>query len=169
MILFLWPHCSGSNDLVTSNMAPAHPHATLVAVYPALFYCNLIHSFWGTFIVADGALLTCFHVCFKFVFQCLENLFLFWIASEARPQTKINWKKTMFHHFMSSFSIENKYIWFVFRFLGNLAWKIHSKKKKRDIKTTMLRHVLSCHQMHFSHQVHEYHSLFLKKVVTKLI
>ena len=25
MILFLWPHCSCPNDLVTSNMAPAHP------------------------------------------------------------------------------------------------------------------------------------------------
>ena len=37
MILFLWPHCSCPNGLVTSNMAPAHPHATSVAVYPALF------------------------------------------------------------------------------------------------------------------------------------
>ena len=36
MILFLWPHCSCPNGLVTSNMAPAHPHATSVAVYPAL-------------------------------------------------------------------------------------------------------------------------------------
>ena len=36
MILFLWPHCSCLNGLVTSNMAPAHPHATSVAVYPAL-------------------------------------------------------------------------------------------------------------------------------------
>ena len=33
----LWPHCSCPNDEVTSNMAPAHPHATGVAVYPALF------------------------------------------------------------------------------------------------------------------------------------
>ena len=37
MILFLWPHCSCPNGLVTSNIAPAHPHVTLVAVYPALF------------------------------------------------------------------------------------------------------------------------------------
>ena len=37
MILFLWPHCSCPNGLVTSNMAPVHPHATSVAVYPALF------------------------------------------------------------------------------------------------------------------------------------
>ena len=37
MILFLWPHCSCPNSLVTSNMAPAYPHATSVAVYPALF------------------------------------------------------------------------------------------------------------------------------------
>ena len=32
-----WPHCSCPNDGVTSIMAPAHPHATGVAVYPALF------------------------------------------------------------------------------------------------------------------------------------
>ena len=32
----LWPHCSCPNDLVTSNTAPAHPHATGVAVYLAL-------------------------------------------------------------------------------------------------------------------------------------
>ena len=31
-----WPYCSCPNDLVTSIMAPAHPHATGVAVYPAL-------------------------------------------------------------------------------------------------------------------------------------
>ena len=37
MILFLGPHCSCPRCLVTSNMAPAHPHATSVAVYPALF------------------------------------------------------------------------------------------------------------------------------------
>ena len=36
MILFLWPHCSCPRCLVTSNMVPAHPHATSVAVYPAL-------------------------------------------------------------------------------------------------------------------------------------
>ena len=35
MILFLWPHCSCPNGLMTSNMAPAHPHATSVAVYPS--------------------------------------------------------------------------------------------------------------------------------------
>ena len=40
MILFLWPHCSCPNGLVTSNMTPAHPHATSVAVYPALFICS---------------------------------------------------------------------------------------------------------------------------------
>ena len=34
----IWPHCSCPNDLVTSNTAPAHPHATGVAVYPALFF-----------------------------------------------------------------------------------------------------------------------------------
>ena len=30
------PDCSCPNDGVASNMAPAHPHATWVAVYPAL-------------------------------------------------------------------------------------------------------------------------------------
>ena len=43
MILFLWPHRSCPNDLVTSNMAPAHPHATSVAVYPALFQCVCVY------------------------------------------------------------------------------------------------------------------------------
>ena len=32
-----WPYCSCPNDLVTPIMAPAHPHATGVAVYLALF------------------------------------------------------------------------------------------------------------------------------------
>ena len=38
MIFIFGPHCSCPNGLVTSNMAPAHPHATSVAVYPALFF-----------------------------------------------------------------------------------------------------------------------------------
>ena len=33
----VWPHCSCPSDQVTSNTAPAHPHATEVAVYTALF------------------------------------------------------------------------------------------------------------------------------------
>ena len=33
--MILLPHGSCPNGLVTSNMAPAHPHATSVAVYPA--------------------------------------------------------------------------------------------------------------------------------------
>ena len=37
-----WPHCSCPNDGVTSIMAPAHPHATGVAVYPALFFLSLL-------------------------------------------------------------------------------------------------------------------------------
>ena len=37
MIFIFGPHCSCPNGLVTSNMAPAHPHATSVAVYLALF------------------------------------------------------------------------------------------------------------------------------------
>ena len=34
----LWPHSSCPNDHVTSNMAPAHPHANGVTVYPALLF-----------------------------------------------------------------------------------------------------------------------------------
>ena len=33
----LRPHCSCPSDQVTSNTAPVYPHATGVAVYPALF------------------------------------------------------------------------------------------------------------------------------------
>ena len=45
MALFLGPHCSCPNGLVTPNMAPAHPHSTSVAVYPALFcYVSLVLS-----------------------------------------------------------------------------------------------------------------------------
>ena len=42
MIFIFGPHCSYPNGLVTSNMAPAHPHATWVAVYPALFLVNFV-------------------------------------------------------------------------------------------------------------------------------
>ena len=38
MILFFGPHCSCPNGLMTSNMVPARPHTTGVAVYLALFY-----------------------------------------------------------------------------------------------------------------------------------
>ena len=49
-LLFLdfWPHCSCPSDLVTSIMAPAHPLATGVAVYPAslLFTALYLSSFF---------------------------------------------------------------------------------------------------------------------------
>ena len=48
-----WPHCSCPNDGVTSIMAPAHPHATGVAVYPALFkfiFPYFFRSFLGKII-----------------------------------------------------------------------------------------------------------------------
>ena len=38
--LGFWLHCSYPNDLVTSITAPAHPHATGAAVYPALFFAH---------------------------------------------------------------------------------------------------------------------------------
>ena len=47
MFFILWPYCSCPNALVTSNMAPAHPHATGVAVNPALFFPMLIYL-WTT-------------------------------------------------------------------------------------------------------------------------
>ena len=40
----LWPHSSHPNDGVTANGAPAHPHATRVAVYPALFFMNEVFA-----------------------------------------------------------------------------------------------------------------------------
>ena len=43
----LWSHCSCPNDQLTSITAPAHPHATWVAVYPALF-CSLLVICFGT-------------------------------------------------------------------------------------------------------------------------
>ena len=46
MIIFLWPHSSCQNGLETSNMAPAHPHATSVAVYPALLIIKLLIFFF---------------------------------------------------------------------------------------------------------------------------
>ena len=44
-----WPHCSCPNDLVTSISAPAHPHATGVAVYPALFQMKVLASYEGNY------------------------------------------------------------------------------------------------------------------------
>ena len=41
----LLPHCSCPSILVTSNIATAHPHATGIAVYPALF-CQEIDWKW---------------------------------------------------------------------------------------------------------------------------
>ena len=43
MIFIFGPHCSCPNGLVTSNIAPARPHATSVAVYPALFF-SIVHA-----------------------------------------------------------------------------------------------------------------------------
>ena len=40
----LWPHCFFPNDEVTPNIAPAHPHETGVAVYPALLLLILFFS-----------------------------------------------------------------------------------------------------------------------------
>ena len=42
----LWPHCSCPNDGVASNTAPAHPHATWVAVYRALLPHSNSRHYW---------------------------------------------------------------------------------------------------------------------------
>ena len=41
----LWPHSSCPDHQVTSNKAPAHPHATGVAVYPVLFHLDRYYLF----------------------------------------------------------------------------------------------------------------------------
>ena len=45
MISIFGPYCFSPNGLVISNMAPAHPHATSVAVYPALFF-YVLTCYW---------------------------------------------------------------------------------------------------------------------------
>ena len=45
----LWPHCFCPSEQVTSNMAPAHPQATWVAVFPALFIITLCDQFFKKF------------------------------------------------------------------------------------------------------------------------
>ena len=42
----LWPHCSCQNFQVTSDTAPAHSHATGVAVNTALLVNGLIFKMW---------------------------------------------------------------------------------------------------------------------------
>ena len=49
----LWPYCSCPNDSVASNIAPAHPHATSVAVYPALFVLFLLTHFKSNDIISS--------------------------------------------------------------------------------------------------------------------
>ena len=50
----LWPHCSCPNDQVTSNTAPAHLHATGVAVYQALFTVYVSVPSKGVFLATDN-------------------------------------------------------------------------------------------------------------------
>ena len=42
MFFILRPYCSCPNAMQTSNLAPAHPHTTGIAVYPALLSGRLI-------------------------------------------------------------------------------------------------------------------------------
>ena len=78
MILLLWPPCSCPNGLVTSNMAPAHPHVTSVAVYPALFSSNA----WYRLIPYDYTrwLRSLSLTCGVFLGGLITNLdFIYWI------------------------------------------------------------------------------------------
>ena len=86
MIYIFGRHCSCPNGLVTSNMAPAHPHATSVAVDPALFYLHgpskilapgpyhLCSLYWPSLASADGRFSLLFseaglfHACALFLF-----------------------------------------------------------------------------------------------------
>ena len=61
-----WPHCSCPNDGVTSIMAPAHPHATGIVVYPAFYRScvpSVCQSIANTFLVSSHALLS--HALFE--------------------------------------------------------------------------------------------------------
>ena len=49
----LWSHCSCPSDQVTSNIAPAHPHATGAAVYPALLNCKRFLHYCPCSIIRD--------------------------------------------------------------------------------------------------------------------
>ena len=57
-LLLFWPQSSCPNNQVTSNMALAHPHATGVAVYPALFQPQFKSFLLTPFPVNDGILLS---------------------------------------------------------------------------------------------------------------
>ena len=78
------PHRSCLNSLVTLNMALAHPHATLVAVYPA-FFC-----FYFPFFFLD------FPFFFLFFFFSF-SFFIFWFSGlreqfhESLPLSEMPW------------------------------------------------------------------------------
>ena len=88
MNFIFWPYCWWKNGIVTSNMAPAHPNATGVAVYPALlewqiniFNIILKDSGWGlTGLVIDSFIIVNFldlgHVkkILKFYFDTVNKL-----------------------------------------------------------------------------------------------
>ena len=87
LCVFCDPHCSCPNDPVTSNTAPANPHATGVAVYPALFlfawYILQTYSFSATckqlvkelwsFIYLSLCMSECRFVHRFLLFKCLSH------------------------------------------------------------------------------------------------
>ena len=82
-VFFLWPYCSCPTALVSSNMAPAHPHATGVAVYPALFIallklfnCNFIYAeIWFLFYQDAGCHPSHLKIFFYGVIQVISRYF----------------------------------------------------------------------------------------------
>ena len=100
MIVFHWPHCACPNGLVNSNMAPAHPHATSVAVYPALLlkgggarregreevfknlFCLRHKPYVPLILTGNDSFLT-----LPFLLPCLAHLPSVWAAAPKRPMT----------------------------------------------------------------------------------
>ena len=80
MIFMFGPHRSCLNGLVTLNMALAHPHATLVAVYPAFFCFNFPLFFFLDFSLSFSFSFFPFFFLFFFFFYLF---FLFFCITEA--------------------------------------------------------------------------------------
>ena len=58
-----WPHCSCHNDQVTSNMAPAHPPVTVVAVYLALLKGTVSFTVLAMIPVKEGTRMLMSYEC----------------------------------------------------------------------------------------------------------
>ena len=95
MIFIFGPYCFCPNGLVTSNMAPAHPHATSVAGYLALFFLILnifllfsFILFWHHFFIVYREriieiILKDIEIYHKKILYCH---FLFWYFSDIKKK-----------------------------------------------------------------------------------